>query len=118
MAYALLQGRRPTFGETVKQIEKTRGRRGYLVLVGGAEDRTGKKEILRRTMDLNGARTISIIPSASRHPVELARQYRRAFRALGARKIHTLDIRSRVEADLNRHAVRINESDLILRRCL
>ncbi len=31
----------------------------------------------------------------------------------GSRKVHALDIRSRVEADRNRHAVRISESDLI-----
>lgn len=71
------------------------------------------KEILRRTLDLNGARTVSIIPSASRSPRGLARQYVRAFRSLGARRVFTLDIRSRSEADLNRHAERISESDLI-----
>lgn len=97
----------------MKRNEQFKAKRGYLVLIGGAEDRTGQKEILRRTVELNGASIVSVIPSASRHPVELAQQYRRAFRALGVSRVHTLDIRSRKEADLNRHAERIAESDLI-----
>jgi len=100
-------------GDTLKKTEQSVPRRGYLVLVGGAEDRTGRKEILRRTLELNGARTVSIIPSASRSPRGLARQYARAFRSLGALRVFTLDIRSRSEADLNRQAERISESDLI-----
>jgi len=43
----------------------------------------------------------------------MVRQYRRAFRALGVSKVHGLDIRSRAEADRNRHAEAISESDLI-----
>lgn len=97
----------------MKRNAQIRARRGYLVLIGGAEDRTGRKEILRRSLELNQAETVSIIPSASRHPAGLARQYARAFRSLGARRVFTLDIRSRDEADLDRYAKRIGESDLI-----
>jgi cyanophycinase len=97
----------------LKKNEQIRPRRGYLVLIGGAEDRTGRKEILRRTVELNDARTVSIIPSASRSPAGLARQYARAFRTLGVRRVFTLDIRDRHEADLDRHAKRISASDLI-----
>lgn len=97
----------------MRQREKSRVRRGYLVLIGGAEDRTGRKEVLRRTVELNNARTVSIIPSASRQAPDLARQYARAFRSLGLRTVHTLDIRRRWEADRDRHAECVAGSDLV-----
>lgn len=87
--------------------------RGPLVLIGGAEDKDGDRRVLRRTVELNGARTVSVIASASQIPEKLGPHYISAFRALGVDDVQVLDIRRRPDAERADLLERIEASDLI-----
>ena len=80
---------------------KVEGRAGPLIIIGGAEDREEKCDILREFVQLAGGRRarIAIISVASDVPKELDNLYEQAFRRLGARDVHALDIRTRGDAN-------------------
>jgi len=48
--------------------------KGFLVLIGGAEDKTREMRILRRTLEINYAKNIVVIPSASGYPVNTGKK--------------------------------------------
>ncbi|MCD4679172.1 MAG: cyanophycinase [Bacteroidales bacterium] len=87
--------------------------KGNLVLIGGAEDKRRDKRILKRILNLNNADNIVIIPSASSSPKGISDDYYYAFRKLGAKKINTLDIRKKSEADKMEHLEKIESAELI-----
>ncbi|MBV9925186.1 MAG: cyanophycinase [Acidobacteria bacterium] len=74
---------------------------GHLVVIGGAEDREGECRILREFVRLAGGRRarIAIISVASDVPKELDGLYEQAFRRLGAREVHALDVTTRGDAN-------------------
>jgi cyanophycinase len=73
--------------------------KGSLVIVGGHEDRTGEKRILRAVADRLGSDgKIVVCTVASAEPEELWDQYESAFRALGVPHVYRLDIQSREDA--------------------
>ncbi|HBX52683.1 MAG: cyanophycinase [Bacteroidetes bacterium RIFOXYA12_FULL_35_11] len=88
-------------------------KRSFLILIGGAEDKTGNKEVLKKVMEISGAKTITIVPSASSYPDEVFRGYEHAFRDLGASNIFNLDIRYADEAGREEFAAMIDKSELI-----
>ncbi len=73
--------------------------RGWIVPVGGAEDKEGRAEILRRFLSLCGGDTarIAIIPTASQLE-STGRKYETIFRDLGARDAIALQYRAREDA--------------------
>jgi cyanophycinase len=73
---------------------------GPLLAIGGAEDKSRDRIILRRFVELSGGddARISVIPTASRIP-DAGEQYRSIFDDLGVENIDVLDIRSREDAD-------------------
>jgi cyanophycinase len=74
--------------------------RGYIVPVGGAEDKDSDPVILRRFVEVSGdahAR-IAVIPTASRLD-DTGRRYERIFRELGAADSLALDYKRREDAD-------------------
>jgi cyanophycinase len=76
---------------------KVNGAKGTLVIVGGAEDKTGDAAILKEFIRLAGkakARVV-IMTVATDEPEESATEYRRAFRKLGAEDAHAIDVSSR-----------------------
>ncbi|MGB3345252.1 MAG: cyanophycinase [Aequorivita sp.] len=87
--------------------------KGILIPIGGNEDKgNGESErytleyiqegILSRVLRESGGKnaTIVVIPTASSIPVEVSRNYRKAFFKLGCESIHVMDIRSREDAEL------------------
>ena len=60
-------------------------KRGYIVPIGGAEDKEGTTEILKRFMEVSGGKgaRIVIIPTASKLE-DTGRRYEKIFRKLGA----------------------------------
>jgi len=87
--------------------------KGFFVLIGGAEDKRRDMIVLKRTVDLNNAGNIVIIPTASSYPSSLARKYYYAFKDLGINDINIFDIRNRHEADKHEYLEKINYADLI-----
>lgn len=87
--------------------------KGYLVLIGGAEDKTREMRILRRTLEINYAKNIVIIPSASGYPADTGKKYYHVFRDLGADNVKIFDIRGKHEADSSEYLKQINYADLV-----
>ena len=85
---------------------------GKLILIGGAEDRKDDMKVLRRMLDTTTPSVVTVIPTASSYPSDLASDYREAFRRLGFQDINVLDIRERSEADLEEHLNAALKTDL------
>ncbi len=74
--------------------------RGYIIPIGGAEDKVSAPAILKRFVDLCGGEgaTIAVIPTASRRP-ETGPNYQEIFRAMGVRTVHSLPFETRSDCD-------------------
>jgi cyanophycinase len=93
-----------------------RGRpKGYLVAIGGNEDKQFAKDILRRVVDLpeGGSRRVALIPTASSIPAEVTDDYRQAFGKLGIEQVDVLDIQRRSEAEDREHAQSVRDCDVV-----
>jgi cyanophycinase len=88
-------------------------KRGYLYLIGGAEDRKGDKRILRHLIDQTQPTNIIIIPTASRYPRDIDRCYTETFGSLGVNNTRCLDIRHPDEADREENLKAIEKADLV-----
>lgn len=83
--------------------------RGYLIPIGGAEDRVHATEILQRFVAVCGDQpTIGVIPTASAMP-DTGSEYGELFQSLGARRAIVMELRSRADCD-SEQARRIIES--------
>jgi cyanophycinase len=94
-------------------FRKRTSTRGHLVLVGGAEETSGNRRLLRRAVELNGGSRVVVIPAATRFPGRLSRKYVRAFRALGATDVQVLPVHRRSDADRCRLAQAAEDANLI-----
>ena len=74
-------------------------KRGYIVPIGGAEDKEGTADILRHFIEVSNGKhaRIVIIPTAS-SPEDTGRRYEKLFRKLGADEAKSLPFTSRDEA--------------------
>jgi cyanophycinase len=75
--------------------------RGYLMPIGGAEDRVAKKQVLAHFVKLAGGAKahIKVIPSASAFSHELGPEYVKLFSDLGAGSVAFTDIHERGQAN-------------------
>lgn len=90
--------------------------KGTLVIVGGAEDRTDKKEILNKIMTANPKKSkpiIGLVSSATKFPEETAETYKKAFTDLGAKDFIHFDVRKHAEADSDKNLRAIEDVDII-----
>ena len=88
-------------------------KKGYLVLIGGAEDRRNDKVVLRKLINLNDAQNVVIITSATLYPAETAEDYFYAFRDLGIKNIHIFDIRDNRESNDAAYLEIVDNADLV-----
>ncbi len=74
---------------------------GTLLIIGGAEDKTGKCEILRRFAEVSGGgdAIVIIITTASLEPDQVGREYTEVFKNLGVGYIEVLNLDSRKRAN-------------------
>jgi cyanophycinase len=74
--------------------------RGNLVVIGGAEDRTGDCVILREVVRLSGGRraAIIVVTAASADGEQAGETYRRVFEEIGAQSVDVLNLTSRSQA--------------------
>ncbi len=86
---------------------------GHLVLIGGAEDRRDDMTVLRRTVEIDGARSVVVIPSASSYPRDLADMYERAFTDIGVDRVSIADVRYRDEADRDEFVAMAHDADVV-----
>ena len=61
--------------------------KGNLIPIGGAEDKEGEKNILKKVIEATGKKkpVFEIITTATSHPKRTATEYSKAFTSLGAR---------------------------------
>jgi len=95
---------RPRVLAPLPSPEQTPGSRGFIIPIGGAEDKISDRLILRRFVGLAGGRDahIAVIPTASELDTT-GERYRALFADLGVRKISVLDIKERAEAEVPSH---------------
>ena len=74
-------------------------KRGYIVAVGGAEDKVGPADILRRFVEVSGGKRarIVIIPTASQLR-DTGERYEKLFRGFGAREAEAVPFATREDA--------------------
>jgi len=74
--------------------------RGYVIPIGGAEDKMGDMDILRRFAKLCGGRRarIAIIPTASQLS-DTGHRYSRLFRELDVREAYTVSFETRTDCE-------------------
>jgi cyanophycinase len=83
--------------------------KGTLVIIGGHEDRSGEKKILRAVAErLGDDGKIVVCTVASSEPESLWQEYESAFRAIGVPHVFRLELETREEASTPR-AMRILE---------
>ncbi|MCR3921298.1 MAG: cyanophycinase [Firmicutes bacterium] len=85
--------------------------RGYLVIIGGAEDKDDDCDILQRFFTLAGGRKarIVILSTASSDP-HAGEQYRRIFTGFGAEDVRVLAVQNREEANQSQYNNSFSES--------
>ena len=77
--------------------------KGNLVIIGGAEDKTGECIILKHLTDMAGGSSarITIMTTASEESNEAGAVYREVFQKLGAGKIKIMNINTRDDANMD-----------------
>jgi cyanophycinase len=80
--------------------EPTKGARGPVIPIGGAEDKVSDRTILKRFAALAGGRDarIAVIPTASQES-DTGRRYRDVFGSIGVRRVDVLDYKKRTDAE-------------------
>lgn len=87
---------------------------GSLLIIGGHEDKTGEKVILRLLAKKIGkSGKIVVVTIASEFPGELFDDYERVFRGLGIRHVHHLGIESREEAKQDSKVGVLRDADAV-----
>ncbi len=88
------------------------GRKGDLIIIGGAEDKHGRSRILEEVVRAIGSEDarICIITTATQYPEEVGREYRDVFRRLGVEETDVLNIDSRDAANDDENYRRIKDA--------
>lgn len=74
--------------------------KGYLIIIGGAEDKTDDCNILKRAVEyLSDKDVLTILTTATQKPDEAGKEYKQVFGRLGVQNIQVLNINTREEAN-------------------
>lgn len=74
--------------------------KGFLIIIGGAEDKTGNSIILRQAPELLGDGDIlTVLTTATEQPETAGHNYYEVFHRLGVKNIQILDINTRDDAN-------------------
>ena len=86
--------------------------RGYIVAIGGAEDKVGDRDILKRFAKLCGGRRarIAIIPTASQLP-DTGHRYAEIFRDLDVREAYAIGFENRADGDRKDYIEELERAD-------
>ncbi|NLL05903.1 MAG: cyanophycinase [Clostridiaceae bacterium] len=78
---------------------------GNLIIIGGAEDKEGKKTILKHVADIVQQQqgSLVVLTTATEKPEEVGNNYRMVFESLGLNNIQVLNINTRDEANDERN---------------
>lgn len=74
--------------------------KGYLIIIGGAEDKNGDSVILKQARQLlNDNEMLTVLTTATEKPEESGQIYLDAFHRLGVQNVKALNINTRNDAD-------------------
>ncbi len=90
--------------------EKIKGR---LLIIGGAEDKTGEMEILREAVRLMDGGRMVVMTTATEHPEESGASYRALFTRLGAKEVEAVRVDTRREAEGQEAARALRRADAV-----
>lgn len=90
--------------------EKVKGR---LLIIGGAEDKTGEMEILKEAVRLMDGGRMVVMTTATEHPEEAGHAYRALFTRLGAREVEAVRVDTRREASGAEAAKALRRADAV-----
>lgn len=90
-------------------------KRGTLVIIGGAEDKTADMRILKIVYRLSGGDngTVAVVTTATNSPYEAEKEYNDIFKNLGSKAVYGINISNRAQADDQRLIKQIRECDCI-----
>ncbi|HHY78457.1 MAG TPA: cyanophycinase [Clostridiales bacterium] len=93
----------------------TETKRGTLIIIGGAEDKTADKRILKIVHRLSGGdnSTIAVVTTATNSPFDAEREYKEIFMSLGCKAVYGINVTNRAQADDRRLIKQIKECDCI-----
>lgn len=87
---------------------------GYLVIIGGAEDKKGESVILRQAPEmLSEEETLTVLTTATEKPEEAGRNYKEVFERLGVKSVKILNINTRDDAENEENCEIIKNSKCI-----
>lgn len=77
--------------------------KGKLIIIGGAEDKKDRCEILREVVGLSGGKEsrIVVMTTATEKPVEVGNMYISIFKKLGVKDVKVVNIDSREDKEIN-----------------
>jgi cyanophycinase len=85
--------------------------KGHLIIIGGAEDKTGENVILKQAHEmLSDNDILTIITTATEKPQEVGENYKKVFTNLGVNNIQILDINTRDNANSLKTCEKIKKS--------
>jgi cyanophycinase len=74
--------------------------KGYLIIIGGAEDKHGESIILKEALKmLSYEDKLTILTTAAENPESVGREYQNVFNRLGLQNVQVLNISTRDEAN-------------------
>lgn len=86
--------------------------KGYLVIIGGAEDKNGESEILKEISNMiYEDEILTIVTTATEYPEETGEKYREVFSRLGVKNIQVVDINNREIANDDEICKQIEDSN-------
>ncbi len=87
---------------------------GYLIIIGGAEDKRGESRILRQACEmLQRDDILTILTTATQQPEQVGKDYYDTFTKLGIENVRVLNIATRDDANADANARLINESKCV-----
>ncbi|MPL95185.1 Cyanophycinase [bioreactor metagenome] len=85
--------------------------RGTLIIIGGAEDKTGNRVILNQASQmLSGKDILTILTTATQKSEEVGHSYFEIFRNLGIKNLQVLNINTREDANSDEYCDKIRNS--------
>lgn len=88
--------------------------KGYLIIIGGAEDKTGDSVILRQAPQmLSDSDWLTVLTTATEQPQKAGQDYKAVFSGLGVKHIRVLDISSREQAEAPENGAAVASSKCV-----
>ncbi|NLJ31013.1 MAG: cyanophycinase [Clostridiales bacterium] len=87
---------------------------GYLIIIGGAEDKNGESVILKQAPQmLSEGEILTVLTTATEKPEEVGADYYEVFQRLGVKNVQILDISTRDDAENENNCGKIRSSKCV-----